>query len=85
MFVCATPHLKRVVAVGAVIEVLRLDDIDDRHENARRLLLDSLHQRLQPVDDALAVRVEEDESVGLGETCAGQTGSDQPKSEKREN
>lgn len=79
-------HLKRIVAVCAVVKVFRFDNIDDWHENTRRLLLYPLHQRFQPVDDALTVSVQEDEGVRLRQPSARQTRSNQaqPAMERRE-
>lgn len=59
-------HLKGIVAVGAVVEVLSLDNVDNRHEDARWFLFYPLHQWLQPLHNAFAMRVEKDESVSFG-------------------
>lgn len=49
-----------------VVEVVHADDVDDGAYDARRVLLDPLQQRLEPVHVALAVAVQEGEHVGRG-------------------
>lgn len=69
--------LERVVAVGRVVEVLRVDHVDDGHDHTGPGLLDAVQHRLQPRPHALAVRVQEDQHVLLGGPRTRQTGSDQ--------
>jgi len=77
-------HLEGLVAVGAVLEVAGIDDIDDGHQDACPGLLDPLQERLTPANIALAMGVQEDEHISRGDSSARQSGTNQTQSENRE-
>lgn len=71
-FIKILTHLKVGNPIGAVVEVLRFDHINDRNQDARARLFDALQQWFQPLVHALTVRVQEYEDVRLGESGSGQ-------------
>lgn len=74
-------HLEGLVAVGAVLEVIGIDHIDDGHQDTGPRLLDALQQGLTPSDIALTMGIQKDEYISRGDSCTGQSGPDQTQAE----
>lgn len=66
-------HLEGLVAVGAVLKVIRIDHIDNGHKNTGARILDALQQWLTPALVRLAVSVQKDEHIAAGNPSAGQS------------
>lgn len=68
-------HLERLVAVGAVLEVIGVDHIDDWHQHTGARLFDPLQQWLAPALIGLAVGVQKDKHIPGGNAGSSQAGA----------